>query len=29
MLMSEGYQGARILAIKFVTLYELLDNPQT
>jgi dynein heavy chain len=23
MLMSEGYQGARILAIKFVTLYEL------
>ena len=23
MLMSEGFQGARILAIKFVTLYEL------
>ena len=23
MLMSEGYQGARVLAIKFVTLYEL------
>jgi hypothetical protein len=23
MLMSEGFQGARVLAIKFVTLYEL------
>jgi dynein heavy chain, axonemal len=23
MLMSEGFQGARMLAIKFVTLYEL------
>ena len=23
MLMSEGFQGARILSIKFVTLYEL------
>ena len=23
MLMSEGFQGARILSVKFVTLYEL------